>query len=121
MAYMDIAYLDITPTIDALRSRPSDFELRHGALVHKPSRHTFRFNPWGGARVYAQCDCALLSISLEQSRDLKAAFDVWRSEYWRVVEINREFAAHFRPPSLAHRFYEALKAAFGLGDTRSGA
>lgn len=115
-----MAYLDITPTIDALRSRPADFELRHGALVHRPSRHAFHFNDWG-AQVDAQCDCALLTISLEQSRDLKAAFEAWRSEYWRVVEINREFARHFRPPGLAHRFYAALKTAFGLDDARSGA
>jgi hypothetical protein len=116
-----MAYLNITPTIDAMRLRPSDFELRRGNLVHTPSRHTFRFNRWGSARVDAECDCALLLISLEQSRDLKAAFDVWRNEYWRVVEINREFAAHFRPPGRARRFYEALKGVLGLGDARTGA
>ena len=114
-----MAYLDIAPTIDALRSRPSDFELRRGALVHKPSRHTFRFDPLGGARVDAECDCALLSVSSEQSRDLRAAIEMWRSDYWRMVEINREFAAHFRRPSLAQRLYNALKEAFG--DARSGA
>src|SRR2546423_1534932 len=116
-----MTYLDITPTIDALRSRPSDFALRRGTLLHMPSRHTFRFDALGRASVYAQCDCALLSIAAEQSRALKAAFDLWRRDYWRVVEINREFAAHFRPPGLARRFYDALKAAFGLGDARSGA
>ena len=114
-----MAYLDIAPTIDALRSRPSDFELRRGALIHKPSRHSFCFDGWGGVRVDAQCDCSLLSISPEQSHELIAAVDVWRSEYWRVVEINREFAAHFRRPSLARRLYNALKEAFG--DARSGA
>ena len=114
-------YLDITPTIDALRSRPSDFEVRHRALVHKPSRHTFRFSGPGRAWVDAECDCSLLSISSEQSQQLKAAFDLWHSEYWRVVEINREFAAHFRPPSIARRFYNALKAALGLAGARSSA
>jgi hypothetical protein len=117
---MAMGYLDVTPTIDALRVRPSDFELRRSALVHKPSRHIFRFSGSGGAWVDAQCECALLAISPEQCYQLKAAFDAWYREHWRVVEINREFAAHFRP-SLVRRAFDALRAAFGLRDARSGA
>jgi hypothetical protein len=119
-----MAYLDVTPTIDALRERPADFALRRRALVHTPSHHVFRFSGSGGAWVDAQCDCALLAISPEQSIQLKAAFDVWHREHWRVLEINREFAKHFRP-SLARRFLGALRgafrAAFGTPDVRSGA
>jgi hypothetical protein len=56
----------------------------------------------------------------EQCTQLKTAFDVWYNEHWRVVQINREFAAHFRP-SLVQRAARALKAAFGMGNVRSRA
>jgi hypothetical protein len=115
-----MGYLDITPTIDALRARPADFEFRHHALIHKPSRHAFRFSGSGDVWVDAYCDCALLAIAPEQSIHLKAAFDAWYAEHWRVVQINREFAAHFRP-SLARRVARAVKAAFGMGNVRSRA
>jgi len=54
-------------------------------------------------RVEAACDCALLRASPEQSRVFHKAYSDWHASYWRPLEINREFAAHFAPPSLLRR------------------
>src|SRR5579863_7229083 len=93
-----MAYLDVSPMIGALRESPSDFDMSRGQLRHMPSGHKVVFDAFGGsARIDAQCECATLRISLEQSRELLVAFRTWKQDYWRVVEINRDFADHFRP------------------------
>jgi hypothetical protein len=93
-----MAYLDVSPMIGALHNSPSDFDMSRGQLRHMPSSHKVVFDAFGGsARIDAQCECATLRISLEQSRELLAAFREWKQDYWRVVEINRDFADHFRP------------------------
>jgi hypothetical protein len=98
-----MAYLDVSPMIGALRYSPSDFDISRGQLRHMPSGHKVVFDAFGGdARIDAQCECATLRVSLEQSRELLAAFRHWKQDYWRVVEINRDFAGHFQP-SFFHR------------------
>lgn len=98
-----MAYLDVSPMIGALRECPSDFDMSKGQLRHMPSGHRIEFDAFvGSARIHADCACATLRVSSEQSRQLLAAFRQWKRDYWRVVEINRDFAGHFRP-SFARR------------------
>jgi hypothetical protein len=93
-----MATLDVSPMIGALRECPSDFDMSRGQLRHMPSGHRVVFDAFGGsARIDAQCECATLRISLEQSRELLVAFREWQQDYWRAVEINRDFADHFQP------------------------
>ena len=94
-----MAYLNVSPMISALRSSPESFEYNSGELYHIPSRHRFRFDAQNHVMVDADCGCSFLSVSRNQETALYDAFREWRMSYWRGVEINREFAAHFAPPS----------------------
>ena len=94
-----MSYLDVSPMISALRLSPSSFEFTNGSLSHIPSRHTFHFDSAGRVRLDAQCGCASLSVRREQEPVLFEAFREWRTSYWTPLEINRQFAAHFNPPS----------------------
>ncbi|MGF6231464.1 hypothetical protein QFZ27_005419 [Inquilinus ginsengisoli] len=109
-----MAYLDVSPMIVALRTSPAEFDLRRGLLRHKPSGHRVIFDPLGGsARIEAECDCALLRISYQQSRELTEAYHDWEETYWRVVRINRDFASHFDRrfwPRLATHLERVLQA-----------
>ena len=80
-----MAYLDLSPMMTALRSRPDEFELVRGRVNHIPSRHSFGLDPHGNATVHAQCNCAWLSVSREQSREMAIAIDNWKDTYWRAV------------------------------------
>src|SRR5579863_8549056 len=100
-----MTYLDVSPMIVALRTDPSDFEMKRGWLHHFPSRHAFKFDSEGSVRVHAACNCAMLSVRPEQTRELRDTFQQWHSSYWRPVEINREFASHFRRPNLLRRAF----------------
>ena len=109
-----MAYLDVSPMIVALRTSPAEFDLRRGLLHHKPSGHRVLFDPLGGsARIEARCDCALLRISYQQSRELTEAYHRWEETYWRVVRINHDFASHFDRrfwPRLATHLERILQA-----------
>ncbi|MBS0222536.1 MAG: hypothetical protein JSR91_17540 [Proteobacteria bacterium] len=98
-----MAYLDLTPAITALRSRPEEFEFSNNTLHHLTSRHSFRFAGEGDVQIDARCDCSLLRATPDQNRILYAAYREWYDTYWRSVEINREFATHFQPPALWRR------------------
>jgi hypothetical protein len=98
-----MTYLDVSPMIVALRTNPSDFEMKRGWLHHFPSRHEFKFDREGSVRLHAYCNCAMLSVRREQGRELWETFQLWHASYWRPVEINREFASHFRKPSAVQR------------------
>lgn len=98
-----MTYLDLAPAIAALRSRPEDFELSHDSLHHLRSRHRFHFAGEDDMRIDAICDGSQLRASREQAKAFHGAYREWRASYWRSVEINREFAAHFAPPPLWQR------------------
>jgi hypothetical protein len=98
-----MTYLEISPTIAALRDRPMDFGVDRDWLTHYPSRHSFKFDRQGNVTLHARCDCAHLSIRPEQGQELWTAFQDWRANYWRPIEINREFAAHFHRPNILQR------------------
>jgi len=116
-----MAYLDVNPMITALRTSPDAFEFTKGSLHHIPSRHRFQFDQAGRVRVDAQCNCSSLTVSKDQEAMLFGAFGEWRASYWRPIEINRQFAAHFNPPSgwrrllieLTGRLHRALLARSG--------
>jgi hypothetical protein len=102
-----MAYLDLSPMLKAMRTRPDEFEMQGSYLRHKPSHHLLNFDVWGNARLHARCDCAMLDVSREQSEEMKAALAAWKVMYWepylakieaekRAAKINREFASHFR-------------------------
>ena len=110
-----MAYLDLTPMLQAMRARPSEFEMYGPSLRHIRSQHLLDFDRRGNARVHARCDCAMLQVSREQSEEMMAAFSAWKIVYWephltqieaekRAAKINREFASHFRPPGAWRRF-----------------
>jgi hypothetical protein len=103
-----MAYLQLSPLIIALRERPADFEIDRGWLTHFPSRHSFKFDREGNVRSRAYCDCASLSIRPEDGQEFWVAFRTWHTEYWRPIEINREFSAHFRRPNPVQRFVRWL-------------
>jgi len=114
-------FLDLTPMIRAIRERPSEFDMRGGDLHHLPSRHLVRFDLQGDARIYARCECSQLAVRREQSLEMQEAFQIWTETYWkplqarqaaerRVAEINRQFAAHFRPPGRWWRLLASLRA-----------
>ncbi|MBV8474194.1 MAG: hypothetical protein JO107_16380 [Hyphomicrobiales bacterium] len=107
-----MAYLDVSPMITALRTQASDFELSRGWLKHAPSRHRFKFDRYGNVSIDAHCDCASLSVAPEQSRELWQEFQVWREVYWRPVEINREFASHFKEPNALQRILRRINLAW---------
>ena len=94
-----MAYLDVSPMIVALRTSPSDFEMKRGWLRHFPSRHEFKFDSEGNVRLHARCDCAMLAVRREQGLELWQTFQQWHVSYWRPLEINKEFASHFRKPN----------------------
>jgi len=110
MAEVFMAYLDVNPMISALRSSPAQFEFTRGSLYHIPSGHRFQFDRAGHVRLDAQCSCSSLTVSEEQQATLFQAYGEWRSGYWRPIEINREFAAHFAPPSGWRRLLIELTA-----------
>jgi hypothetical protein len=103
-----MTYLELSPAITALRSRPEEFELRDNALHHLGSRHSFRFLSEDEVRIEAFCDCSQLRASREQSRSLHEAFSEWRTSYWQPLVINREFADHFAQPGFVRRALIAL-------------
>lgn len=113
-----MTYLDVNPVIASLRTSPNAFEFVGGALHHIPSRHYFYFEPNGRVRLDAECSCAYLTVSEDQQSALTQAFSEWRVAYWRPLEINRQFAEHFNPPSgwrrvllyLTERLHRALLA-----------
>jgi hypothetical protein len=114
-----MAYLDVSPMITALRTQASDFELSRGWLKHAPSRHRFKFDKYGNVTIDARCDCAMLSVAPEQGQELWQEFQVWRDVYWRPVEINREFASHFRAPNAFQRILRRIHLAWRRA-TRNG-
>ena len=99
-----MAYLDLAPAIEAIRSRPEDFEFSQGTLHHLSSRHHFRFLSDDELQIDAACGCSTLRTSRVQAKAFHAAYRDWHVSYWRPLEINREFASHFAPPSLWRRF-----------------
>jgi hypothetical protein len=117
-----MAYLELSPMIAALRERPADFEMDHGWLTHFPSRHSFKFDREGNVKLHARCDCARLLIHAEEGQQLWSEYQIWREAYWRPIEINREFASHFRKPNVWNRLIRrlALKARRFLLDPTLG-
>jgi hypothetical protein len=101
-------FLDVDPMIAALRARPSDFEMDGSWLQHLPSRHRFTIDREGNVRLDARCDCAILHVRREQGQELWNAFQIWHSAYWWPMEINKEFARHFRSPNIWQRIYRSL-------------
>ncbi len=99
-----MAYLDVNPLMGSLRTRPEEFNFRGDWLTHMPSRHSFKFEPSGRVQIRAECNCAFLAIHPQQERQLADSFRDWHTNYWRPLEINREFASHFRPRSALRRW-----------------
>ena len=92
-----MSYLDVAPLITALRNTPEEFELSSGWLCHVRSWHSFRVGPEDRVEIRAACNCVLLAVRPEQEREFAGCFREWQAAYWRPLQINREFAAHFRP------------------------
>ena len=105
-----MVYLDLAPMISSLRTTPSDFEMDRGWLTHFPSRHSFKFDPDGNVRLHASCACVQFSVRQEQGRELSEAFKGWHANYWRPIEVNREFASHFRRPTFVQRLLRRMFA-----------
>ena len=95
-----MAYLELAPAITAIRSRPAEFEFSDDTLHHLRSRHSFRFLSDSDLEIHAACDCSRLRASPEQTKVFHTAYREWYASYWRPLQINREFASHFAPPSV---------------------
>lgn len=105
-------YLDVSPMISALRFQPADFEYGHGWLRHVPSRHRFRFDPMGQVTISALCGCAGASIRQYQADELAETFQTWRQAYWQPLQMNLEFASHFRQPNSWVRLFRDIRMAW---------
>jgi hypothetical protein len=92
-----MAYLELSPAIAALRAQPEEFEFSNDTLHHLSSRHRFRFDGEGDVQIEALCDCSVLRARPEQAKAFHSAYQEWHANYWRPLQINREFAAHFEP------------------------
>jgi hypothetical protein len=103
-----MAYLDVSPLMASLRTRPEEFDFKGDWLRHIPSRHSFRFEPSGRVQIRAECNCAFLAIHPQQERQLADCFHGWHADYWRPLEVNREFASHFKARSALRRVLIAL-------------
>src|ERR1043165_307891 len=110
-----MAQLNVSPMISALQSNPDHFEFTAGSLHHIPSRHRFQFDRKGLTGIDTPCGCASLEVSREQEAVLFEAFNDWKANYWRPMQINREFASHFELPlwrlvllALTRRLHRAL-------------
>ena len=110
-----MAYLDVNPMTKALRSSPDHFAFTSGSLHHIPTGHRFKFNRAGRVNIVARCDCSYLEVNRDQEEVLFQAFNDWHLNYWRPVEINRQFADHFTLPlwrriliTLTGRLHRAL-------------
>src|SRR5438132_29374 len=68
-----MAYLDLTPMLQAMRARPSEFEMYGPFLQHIRSQHLLEVDRRGNVRVHARCDCAMLEVSREQGEEMMAA------------------------------------------------
>src|SRR5260370_40670874 len=99
-----MAILDLSPAITAIRARPEEFEFSGNNLHHVRSRHMFHFLDDGDVQIYADCNCATLRASLEQSRVFHTAFKEWRATYWRGVQINCQCPPHLSPPPRLRRW-----------------
>ena len=98
-----MTYLELAPAITAMRSHPEEFEFSNDTLHHLRSRHRFKFISDDEVEIHAACDCATLRASPEQARAFHQAYRAWHAAYWRPLEINRQFAAHFDRPPLWQR------------------
>ena len=92
-----MAYLELSPAIAALRTRPEEFEFSNDTLHHLSSRHSFRFLNEENLEIHAHCGCVYLKASQEQTKVFHAAYREWQASYWQPLEINRAFASHFEP------------------------
>src|SRR5262245_49793838 len=90
-----MTYLDLSPAIAALPARPEEFELSGDTRHHLGSQHRFRFPSEDSVEIHADCGCALMKASQEQTKLFHAAYRQWHASYWRPLESNREFASHF--------------------------
>ena len=119
MAYTNVSSLsarsyslNIAPMISALRFQPADFEYERGWLRHVPSRHRFQFDRSGRVTIDARCDCSGQRVSCEQGEELYVAFNSWRQFYWQPLQIDREFASHFRTPNAWVRLFRDIRMAW---------
>jgi hypothetical protein len=107
-----VRFLDVAPMISALHFQPTDFELTRGWLRHVPSRHCFKFDAKGNIVIEAHCNCANLSVRAEQGQQLFRMFTCWRENYWQPLQINHEFASHFKRPSAWTRLMRDVRMAW---------
>ena len=110
-----MSYLDVNPMIVSLRTSPDHFAFTSGALHHIPSGHRFKFDPSGKVRIDAPCACSQLEVDRRDEQPLFQAYGDWRRDYWRPLQINRQFAAHFKLPlwrrvliAITGRLHQAL-------------
>jgi hypothetical protein len=115
-----MTYLDVNPMITALRTSPDNFEFTSGSLHHIPSRHRFQFTPGGSVLIDAQCDCSHLAVEKNQEMALHEAFNTWRTNYWAILQINKEFAGHFAEPTGFRRLLIDLTARLHSALLRQG-
>ena len=98
-----MAYLDIAPTIAALRARPEEFDLVRGWLRHTPSNHRFKVDPRGDVQLEAGCDCVMLSVSRPQGQELYAVMQDPlvnegsgnRDHWFAGWEVQRQLSDHW--------------------------
>src|SRR5260370_25001012 len=92
-----MAYLELSPAIAALRPRPEEFEFSNDTLHHLGSRHRFLFLSEDSVQIHADCDCSIFKASQEQTKVFHASYREWHASYWRPFAINPEFPSHFEP------------------------
>ena len=104
--------IDVSPMISALQFQPTDFEFSNGWLRHVPSHHLFKFDKSGRVTIEARCECSRRPVRKDQGDQLFQAFKAWRQYYWEPLQVDREFAGHFRKPDAWVRLFRDIRMAW---------
>ena len=122
---MDYFYLDIGPMIRRLRQNPTEFELRHDCIHHRPSGHRLILIRDSKHHIVARCNGVEFPIIPEQSSILRAALANWEEVYWhpliarkiagrRITQISRELARLSEAKAQWRKIVRAIFAWFDI-------
>jgi len=89
-----MAYLELSPAIAALRARPEEFEFSNDTLHHVRSRHRFHFVSEDDVQIHADCDCSLLRASREQTKVFHTAYREWYACRWPTAASGASATPH---------------------------
>src|SRR6266849_1736385 len=76
-----MAYLELSPAIAALRARPEEFEFSSDTLHHLRRRQRIRFLSDARVEIHDDCGCSLFTESHAQTQVFPPAYSEWHASY----------------------------------------